>query len=64
MKRILVAVGVLFLALLLAGGLFVYSFRQAFRAMGKMPHMPDNLKVARVVSGVSLFSGENLLQPS
>jgi hypothetical protein len=59
MKRILMAVGILFLVLLLAGGFFVYHFRQAFRAMGKMPQMPDDLRVARVASGASLFSGKS-----
>jgi len=56
MKRILIAFGILFLILLLAGGFLVHDFRKAFRAMGNMPHMPDDLRVARVVSGDTLFS--------
>lgn len=56
MKRILVAVGTLFLILVLGGGFFLYHIRDVFRAMGKMPHMPDDLRVARVVSGAGSFS--------
>jgi hypothetical protein len=56
MKRILVAVGTLFLLLVLGGGFFLYHIRDVFRAIGKMPHMPDDLRVARVVSGAGSFS--------
>jgi hypothetical protein len=56
LKRLLIAVGVLFLILLLIGGVFVYRFRRAFRAMGNMPKMPESMSVAKIVSGGGLFS--------
>lgn len=56
MKRILIAVGGVFLALFLAGGFFAYYLRRDFLRMGKMPTMPSDLRVARVVSGPNVFS--------
>ena len=57
-KRALTVVGVLVLVVFLIGGFFVYRFRKM--VMGKMPRMPDSLKIARVVSGVNEFSKEVL----
>jgi hypothetical protein len=55
-KRVLQIVGVLFLLALLAAGLFFYRIREALKALGGMPSMPDEIKVARVVSGSDQFS--------
>jgi hypothetical protein len=56
LKRVLTAIGVLFLIALLIGGVFLYQMRKAFRAMGSMPKMPDSIRLARIVSGSDLFS--------
>jgi len=56
MKQFLIAAGVLFLVLLLVAGFFVYRIRRDFLRLGKMPKMPDDLRIARVVSGASVFS--------
>ena len=56
LKRILIAIAVLFLIALLIGGVFVYQMRKALGAMGSMPKMPDSIRLARIVSGSDLFS--------
>jgi hypothetical protein len=45
-----------FLIVLLIGGFCVYLVRHALQAAGKMAKVPDDLKIARVVSGEDLFS--------
>jgi hypothetical protein len=64
MKRVLIAIGTLLLILLLAGSFFAYRFREAFRAIGRAPTMPDNLRIARVVSGDRLFSRKTFYNES
>jgi hypothetical protein len=61
MKRVLIIVGVLFPATFLIGGFF-YRFKQM--VLGKMPKMPDELKIAKVVLGANRFSKEVLYSES
>jgi hypothetical protein len=56
MKWVLISVGALLLVVLLIGGFFIYRFREMI--LGKMPLMPDELKVAKVVWGANQFSKE------
>ncbi len=58
-KRVLIAIGVLFLIALLIGGVFAYQVRKSFRAMGSPPKMPDSIRLARIVSGSDLFSKQS-----
>lgn len=59
LKRILVATGLLVLAVFLVAGLLFYRFRKSLQELG-VPKMPDNLSVAKVLVAEQSFSKNNI----